>query len=280
LRFLAPVALLLNPYVVRRFGTLVLTLTSVAAPATLAQEQVAASPPVVRLWATREGLVGKTTAGGHLITPNDHFVALPSRKALNKTVIVAYKGKNITAPVLDIGPWNRDEAWWETGAARGQFQDLPRFVPEVWAAYENGYNGGRDAVGRYVTFPAMIDLGDGVYADLGMTAAADLLGGRRPARNPGVRAGEVFAVRPGHAREHSGAQRAEGRAVPEYLLLRVRPSLDRRPGAPGVRSRTDLDSGGDRCRRRAGLGRTGAQHALPAIQQDRLAHAGRAGRCV
>ena len=73
--------------------------------------------------------------------------------------------------MLDIGPWNRDEAWWETGAARGQFQDLPRFVPEVWAAYENGYNGGKDAIGRYVTFPAMIDLTDGVYADLGMTRA-------------------------------------------------------------------------------------------------------------
>ena len=134
-------------------------------------EQVAASPVTVRLWATREGLVGRTTAGGHLITPNDHFVALPSRKALNQTVIVSYRGKSISAPVLDIGPWNRDEAWWEAGAARGQFQDLPRFVPQVWAAYANGYNGGRDAIGRYVTFPAMIDLADGVYNDLGLPAA-------------------------------------------------------------------------------------------------------------
>ena len=136
-----------------------------------AQEQVAASPPTVRLWATREGLVGRTTASGHLITDNDHFVALPSRKALNKTVIVSYRGKTVTAPVLDIGPWNRDDAWWEVGAARGLFQDLPRFVPEVWAAFENGYNGGRDANSRFVTFPAMIDLGDGVYADLGLQQA-------------------------------------------------------------------------------------------------------------
>jgi hypothetical protein len=73
--------------------------------------------------------------------------------------------------VLDIGPWNRDDAWWEVGATRGLFQDLPRFVPEVWAAYENGYNAGRDANGRFVTFPAMIDLADGVYADLGMQHA-------------------------------------------------------------------------------------------------------------
>ncbi len=134
----------------------------------LAQEYVAASPVTVRLWATREGLIGRTTAAGHLITANDHFVALPSRKALNRMVIVSYAGKNQTAPVLDIGPWNRDDAWWEVGAARGQFANLPRWMPEVWAAYENGYNSGHDGTGRFVTFPAMIDLADGVYADLGM----------------------------------------------------------------------------------------------------------------
>jgi hypothetical protein len=145
---------------------------SQTAPA-LAQQTdlVAASPVTVHLWATREGLVGKTTASGHVITPNDHFVALPSRKALNRSVVVSYHGKSVTAPVLDIGPWNRDEAWWESGTARGQFSDLPRFVPEVWAAYHDGYNGGHDANGRYVTFPAMIDLGDGVYSDLGLQAA-------------------------------------------------------------------------------------------------------------
>jgi hypothetical protein len=134
-------------------------------------DQMAASPVTVRLWATREGLIGKTTAAGHLITAGDHFVALPSRKALNRSVIVAYRGKSLTAPVLDIGPWNRDDAWWEPGTARGQFPDLPRFVPEVWAAFENGYNNGRDGNGRFVTFPSMIDLGDGVYADLGLQQA-------------------------------------------------------------------------------------------------------------
>src|ERR1051325_2778521 len=109
----------------------------------------------------RAFLVGRTTASGHVITANDHFVALPAKKALNKSVIVSYRGKNVTANVLDVGPWNRDDAWWEAGSARGQFSDLPRFVPEVWAAYEHGYNDGRDANGRFVTFPAMIDLGDG-----------------------------------------------------------------------------------------------------------------------
>jgi hypothetical protein len=139
--------------------------------ATAQEDLVAASPVTVRLWATREGLTGRTTAAGHLITADDHFVALPSRKALNRSVIVSYRGKSVTAPILDIGPWNRDDAWWEVGAARGQFADLPRFVPEVWAAYENGYNDGRDGTGRFVTFPSMIDLSDGVYADLGLQQA-------------------------------------------------------------------------------------------------------------
>jgi hypothetical protein len=84
---------------------------------------------------------------------------------------VTYKGKSISAPVLDVGPWNRDDAWWESGSGRGQFPDLPRFVPEVWAAYEQGYNNGRDGTGRFVTFPAMIDIADGLYADLGMKEA-------------------------------------------------------------------------------------------------------------
>ncbi len=103
--------------------------------------------------------------------PDDHFVALPSRKAVGKSVVVTYRGKSISAPVLDVGPWNRDDAWWESGSARGQFPDLPRWVPEVWAAYENGFNNGRDGTGRFVTFPAMIDIADGLYADLGMQQA-------------------------------------------------------------------------------------------------------------
>jgi hypothetical protein len=158
---------------VRVFVGLALSCSVLLQPAAASaqDDQLAASPVTVHLWATREGLTGKTTAAGHLITPGDHFVALPSRKALNRSVTVAYHGKSVTAPVLDIGPWNRDDAWWESGAARGRFPDLPRFVPEVWAAYENGYNDGRDGTGRFVTFPSMIDLSDGVYADLGLQMA-------------------------------------------------------------------------------------------------------------
>jgi hypothetical protein len=129
------------------------------------------NPVTVRLWATREGLVGRPTSSGHVIQPNDHFVALPSRRAVGQRVRVSYQGRTQEAPVLDVGPWNRDDAWWEEPAARGQFPDLPRWVPEAWVAWDQGYNGGRDAVGRWVSFPVLIDLGDGLAADLGLTKA-------------------------------------------------------------------------------------------------------------
>jgi len=68
-----------------------------------------ASSVTFRVYATREGLVGGTTSSGHVITTNDHFVALPSVKALNKSVKISYKGKSAAAPVLDIGPWNNGD---------------------------------------------------------------------------------------------------------------------------------------------------------------------------
>src|SRR4051812_6163302 len=55
-----------------------------SAPAMPAAESAASVTFHVR--ATREGLVGGTTSSGHVITPNDHFVALPCICALNKMV--------------------------------------------------------------------------------------------------------------------------------------------------------------------------------------------------
>ncbi len=156
-----------------RLGLVALVATLLCLPWSAVQAEGAppvANPATVRLWATREGLVGRPTASGHVIGPNDHFVALPSRKALNQQVRVSYQGRTVEAPVLDIGPWNRNDAWWEP-SDRGQFGDLPRWVPEAWAAWAQGYNDGHDGVGRYVTFPAMIDLSDGVYADLALKKA-------------------------------------------------------------------------------------------------------------
>ncbi|TWE13517.1 hypothetical protein [Prauserella muralis] len=124
-----------------------------------------------RIFATREGLVGGTTANGHVITERDHFVALPSRRGLASRGSGNYTVKVCTtdgarcewAPVWDVGPWNtRDDHW---NAERDMWPGLPHGKPQAQAAYQDGHNGGRDQFGRVVRNPAGIDLADGTFWD-------------------------------------------------------------------------------------------------------------------
>jgi len=140
------------------------------------QYQSLVTNPTVRLYATREGLVGRVTANGHKIVEKDRFVALPSKKALNPKdqkdyqVEISYKGKKVTVPVWDVGPWNTKDDFWN--APREMFNDLPRFLPQVQAAFFNNHNGGNDQYGRPVLYPAAIDIADGTFLDdLGMTGS-------------------------------------------------------------------------------------------------------------
>lgn len=138
--------------------------SSGAPPAIVAES---ASSVTFRVYATREGLVGGTTSSGHVITPNDHFVALPSFKALNKSVKITYKGRSAVAPVLDVGPWNNDDDYWNPSDVR-VYKGIPRGVPQAQVAFESGHNGGKSGIGLTVTAPVGIDIGDGTYADLGL----------------------------------------------------------------------------------------------------------------
>ncbi|WP_216210699.1 hypothetical protein [Amycolatopsis aidingensis] len=138
-------------------------------------EEVQASAPAgertYRIFATREGLVGGTTANGHVIKSRDHFVALPSRRGLanrgsgNYTVQVCTSddARCEWAPVWDVGPWNTKDDYWN--ADRQMWQDLPLGKPQAQAAYQDGHNGGRDGFGRRVLNPAGIDLADGTFWD-------------------------------------------------------------------------------------------------------------------
>lgn len=125
-----------------------------------------------RVFATREGLVGGTTANGHVITSRDHFVALPSRRGLSPkntgdyTVrVCAASGRCEWAPVWDVGPWNITDDYWNPPSVRQSWTDLPQGRPEAQAAYASGYNGGKDGFGRTVLNPAGIDLADGTFWD-------------------------------------------------------------------------------------------------------------------
>lgn len=139
-------------------------------------------PFSARLFATRIGLVGETTANGHVIRANDHFVALPSRRGLASrgggeytvrvcsTGALGPEGKGDTEshearcaylPVWDVGPWNITDDHWN--ADRQSWRDLDRGRPQAQAAYAQGHNGGLDGFGRRVRNPAGIDLADGAF---------------------------------------------------------------------------------------------------------------------
>lgn len=141
-----------------------------------------AAPFSARLFATRIGLVGDTTANGHKIREDDHFVALPSRRGLaardsgEYTVRVCTTGalgpegggetrdhrpRCAYLPVWDVGPWNTKDDHWNAG--RESWWDLDRGRPQAQAAYSEGYNGGLDGFGRRVRNPAGIDLADGAF---------------------------------------------------------------------------------------------------------------------
>lgn len=107
--------------------------------------------------ATREGLINGRTATGYRVDRVVPFVALPSDAALRQWVIVTNpaNGKSIRALVLDIGPWNTHDNAYVFGGQRPQAES------------------GTDLFGR-PTNHAGIDLGEAVWAALGMTDNADV----------------------------------------------------------------------------------------------------------
>lgn len=125
-----------------------------------------------KVYATREGLVGGTTANGHRIVQRDHFVALPSRRGLSakkagdySVRVCAENGRCEWAPTWDVGPWNTRDDYWAATPVRQEWRDLPQGRPASQAAYQDGYNGGKDQFGRRVANPAGIDLADGTFWD-------------------------------------------------------------------------------------------------------------------
>ncbi len=126
--------------------------------------------PTYKLWASREGLVGYTTANGHVIRPQDIFVALPSWKVLSSRggndyeVRLSYEGRSIVAPTWDVGPWNTRDNYWDE--SRDIFPDLPLGRPQSTAAHFDRHNGGFSGIGLRVTNPAAIDLSDRIWWEI------------------------------------------------------------------------------------------------------------------
>jgi hypothetical protein len=104
--------------------------------------------PWQHVLATREGQIGDVTATRMIIRPDSAFVALPHPRALGRLVEVRFGDRALVVPVLDVGPWNVDDAYWEAGAR---------------PASERGVGVFRRPVNR-----AGIDLSDPVFAALGL----------------------------------------------------------------------------------------------------------------
>ena len=145
---------------------------------TAPEELQTLAPLTYRIYATREGLVGGTTANGHVIRSYDRFVALPSRRALASKggseyqvrVCYARTAKCTTTSVWDVGPWNTKDDYWNPSSIREMWKTLPQGKPEAQAAYQDGFNGGLDQFGRRPSNPAGIDIADGSFwTDLGMS---------------------------------------------------------------------------------------------------------------
>lgn len=104
--------------------------------------------PWQRVFATREGQIGDITATQMRIRPDSRFVALPHPRALGRKVEIRHGDRRVVAEVLDVGPWNIDDPYWERDAR---------------PASESGRGYYRRPVNR-----AGIDLSDPVFAELGM----------------------------------------------------------------------------------------------------------------
>ena len=106
---------------------------------------------MIKVKATREGLVGGKTASGYIIDKVVPFVALPSNAALRQKIRVRnpLNNKTIEALVLDIGPWNIDDNAYVFGGERPLAES------------------GKDKFNR-VTNKAGIDLGEKVWTYLEM----------------------------------------------------------------------------------------------------------------
>jgi hypothetical protein len=130
--------------------------------------------PTYRLRVTRMGMVGGRTANGYRIKPRDFFASLPSWKSLSSLEGREYKvrlsanGESVVVPVMDVGPWNVHDNYWD--AERQRFKDLPTGWPQDHAAYYENYNRRRAEKG-WVRFPSAVDIGDGAYWALGLRGA-------------------------------------------------------------------------------------------------------------
>ena len=126
------------------------------------EDKSTATTPFYYVWfnvlATREGLVGQTTARGHVIVSNDHFVALPATGLCNVGVRPRNGNNAENTTVLDVGPWCPNTP------VPGGFNQCICSSDRYWNTFGVPFA----ATASCATTHAGIDLADGTFANLGL----------------------------------------------------------------------------------------------------------------
>ena len=136
---------------------------------------------MIRVKATREGLIGGKTSSGYIVETHVSLVALPSWKALHRHVRVRnpLNGKTAISEVLDVGPHNEhDDAYVFQPATDPTMPDA--LTPEQRPAAERGehvvYVNGKpeQRIEPGKVNGAGIDLGEHVWKALEMQGNTDV----------------------------------------------------------------------------------------------------------
>lgn len=122
-------------------------------------EQIMSSKGWHHVTASREGLVGETTASGFVIKKDSVFVALPHRKSLGEWVAVRYKDLVMVCKVKDVGPHSIYDDYWNH-SERGPLAEQGVRVPKRWGKAKN---------------KAGIDLSDGLWDWFGIKRGVGLV---------------------------------------------------------------------------------------------------------
>ena len=133
------------------------------------EDKSTATTPFYYVWfnviATREGLVGQTTARGHVLVSNDHFVALPATDLCIVGVRLRNANNAEDTTVLDVGPWCPNTP------VPGRFNQYNCSSDGYWNTFGVPFA----ATASCATTHAGIDLVDATFANLGLTGNGNLL---------------------------------------------------------------------------------------------------------
>ena len=82
---------------------------------------------MIKVKATREGLIGQKTASGYVVDTVVPYVALPAELAIGKFVQIANPANDLVciAVVLDVGPWRTQDNAYVFGGARPVAESMP-----------------------------------------------------------------------------------------------------------------------------------------------------------